>query len=96
MRQFVIAALMAIGLVALWAAILPLTAQPAMPQTSAASPAMSKALFLCRTQQGIDRNCSAALARALVLEAADKPATKVHERTCHADPQMFANIDSHD
>src|SRR5580704_13977314 len=68
MRQFVIAAAMALGLVALWALILPLTAQPAPKPATASSPALSKALFLCRGPNGIDRTCTSALARALVSE----------------------------
>jgi hypothetical protein len=89
---------MAMGLIALWAAILPLTAQPApRPAEAAASPAMSKALFLCRTDRGIDRACSAALAKALILQAAaDRPATEVRNRSCHADPQMLASVDRRD
>jgi hypothetical protein len=52
MRWFIIAAALALGLVTLWAASLPLTAQP-VPATS--SPAMSKALFLCRTHKAVHR-----------------------------------------
>jgi hypothetical protein len=99
MRRFLIAAAMAIGLIALWAAILPLTAQPA-PASSApattASPIMSKALFLCRGEHGIDRACAASLARALVLEASDHAPTQVSDRICHVDPQVFASVDRHD
>ena len=73
MRQFIIAAALALGLVALWAAILPLTAQPAPSQATVSSPAMSKALFLCRGPNGIDRTCAAALAKALVLDAPTTP-----------------------
>ena len=96
MRKFIVAAAMAIGLVALWAVILPLTAQPAPKQTAATPPAVSKALFLCRGPNGIDRSCAAALAKALVLEASDtKPAT-VNDRVCHADPQVLAKLDRRD
>ena len=55
MRQIIITAAIALGLVALWAAILPLTAEPAPATTAMSSPAMSKALFLCRGPNGIDR-----------------------------------------
>jgi hypothetical protein len=100
MRQFIIAAAMALGLVALWAAILPLTAKPAPAQTAAASapisPAMSKALFLCRGPNGIDGTCAAALAKALVLEASDNTATRVSDRLCRVDQEMRASFARHD
>jgi hypothetical protein len=94
MRQFLIAAVVAVGLVALWAAILPLTAQPAPAHTAAASPAMSKALFLCRGPNGIDRTCAAALAKALVLDADDRPASHASDRICHVDRETLASLDS--
>jgi hypothetical protein len=111
MRQIVIAAAMALGLIALWAAILPLTAQPALPSAHAAttaamstaptstvptSTALSKALFLCRGEHGIDRACAASLAKALVLEAGDHTPTQASDRSCHADPQVLASTDHHD
>jgi hypothetical protein len=96
MRRILIAAAMALGLIALWAAILPLTAQPALPLASQNSSAMSKALFLCRTEHGIDRTCAAALAKALVLETSEHAATPASNRVCHADPQAFASVDHHD
>jgi hypothetical protein len=96
MRQFLIAAALALGLIALWAAILPLTAQPAPPTASATPAGMSKALFLCRGQHGIDRACAAALAKALVLESPDRAATPANERVCRMDRQAFASIDRHD
>ena len=96
MRKFIVAAVMAIGLVALWAVILPLTAQPAPKQTAATSSAMSKALFLCRGPNGIDRTCASALAKALVLEASDTQPAKVSDRVCRADPQVLAKLASRD
>jgi hypothetical protein len=84
MRRIIIAAAMAIGLVALWAVILPLTAQPTPRSVYAAPPELSGALFLCRGPNGIDRACVASLARALVLDASD------------ADPQMSAGLNSRD
>jgi hypothetical protein len=96
MRQFIIAAAMALGLVALWAAILPLTAKPAPAQTTATSPAMSKALFLCRGPNGIDGTCAAALAKALVLEASDNTVTHVSDRLCRVDQEMRASFARHD
>lgn len=88
MRRMLIAAAMAIGLIALWAAILPLTAQPA--PAAPAAPAFSNALFLCRGSHGIDQACAAQLAKALVIEAA------AAERICHPDPNLFASIDRRD
>ena len=96
MRQFVIAAAMAMGLIALWAAILPLTAQPAPPHAAPPAPALSKALFLCRGPHGIDQACAAALAKAAVLDATESAATKASERTCRMDRQALASIDHHD
>ena len=108
MRRFLIAAAMAIGLIALWAAILPLTAKPAsiIPAPASSAPAtpasatpassiVSKALFVCRGEHGIDRACAASLARALVLEASDHAPTPVSDRICHADPQAFSSADRH-
>ena len=90
MRQFLLAAAMAIGLIALWAAILPLTAQPAPAQPA---PAFSKALFLCRGPHGIDQSCAAALAQALVLDDAGTTPVRATRPTCKAEPQIFANLD---
>jgi hypothetical protein len=69
---------LALGVVALWALILPL-ATPQVPTTP--SPAMSKALFHCHRQQGIDQACIAALARALVI---DQPERAAPTRACLA------------
>ncbi|HME25941.1 MAG TPA: hypothetical protein VKI44_32170 [Acetobacteraceae bacterium] len=96
MRQFIIAAAMALGLIALWAAILPLTAQPAPAPTAVTTPAFSKALFLCRGPNGIDRTCAAALARALVLDTSDNTVTHVSDRLCHVGPEMRASLDRRD
>lgn len=94
MRRFIAAAALAIGLVALWAVILPLTAQPA--PHAAASPALSKALFLCRGPHGIDNACAAALAKAAAIDqSADHPATAT-ERSCRADRNAFATADRRD
>src|SRR5271157_5711109 len=94
MRRFIVAAAMAIGLIALWAAILPLAAQPA--PNPATSPALSKALFLCRGPHGIDSACAAALAKALVIDqAADHP-TAAADRACRTDPQASASVDRRD
>ena len=93
MRQIITAAALALGLIALWAAILPLTAQPAPAQTVTGSPAMGKALFLCRGPNGIDRTCAAALAQALVLDAGpNQDVTRVSDRACRVDRQMLASL----
>jgi hypothetical protein len=96
MRQIIIAAAMALGLVALWAAILPLTAEPAPATTAISSPVMSKALFLCRGPNGIDRACTAALAKALVLDASGDTVTHVSDRLCHIDREMRVTLARHD
>jgi len=90
MRNIILAAAIAVGLVVLWAAILPLTAQPAPAQ----SPAMQKALFLCRKGNTIDRACAAALAKALVLDDAG-PATPASSRTCKPTEETLADLDRH-
>jgi hypothetical protein len=82
MRRFVVVAALAIGLVTSWAAILPLVAQPVL---GTASPAMSGALFLCRSQRGIDRTCAEALARALIIDPAKRDATSATDKVCHPD-----------
>jgi hypothetical protein len=96
MRQFIVAAAIALGLIAVWAVILPLTAQPAPVQTNATTAAMSKALFLCRGANGIDRACAAMLAKALVLDATDTTATHVTGRFCPVDRQRLVSLESSD
>jgi hypothetical protein len=90
MRQFLIASAMAVGLIALWAAILPLAAQPAAPP-----PALSKALFLCRGPNGIDRACTVALVQALVSDQPNGSATHVSDQYCPASRQMIASLSRH-
>ena len=86
MQRFIGTAVLALGLVTLRAVILPLTTQPV---STGSSPAMSKALFLCRTQQGIDQTCAAALAKALVIGQPKRNATAAADRTCHTVPRMI-------
>ena len=95
MRQFIIAAALAVGLVALWAAVLPLTAQPAPTQTAVSSPPC-KALFLCRGPNGIDRTCAAALAKAAGPGCLRQPVTHVNDRVCHIDRETLASLDRRD
>jgi hypothetical protein len=92
MRQIIIAIAIASGLVALWAAIVPLTAQPAPKPTSATSPALSKALFLCRGPNGIDRTCTTALARALMVEQPARTTVKADAQSCPADPDVLSPV----
>ena len=92
MRQILIASALAAGLIALWAAILPLTAQPAPRQAAVAPEVLSKALFLCRGPNGIDGKCTAALAGALVLDEADQHVTRVSDALCPATPHVLARL----
>jgi hypothetical protein len=96
MRQFTIAAAVAVGLVALWAAVLPLTTAPATKQAAATSPAMSAALFLCRGRNGPDHACVLALAKALMLDAKTGAPIQVSDRRCRADQQVLADLDRRD
>ena len=91
MRQFIAAAAVATGLVGLWAVLLPLAAQPAPNPATSAAPALSRALFLCRGPNGIDRTCAAALAQAVGLNAAGER-TAVAHRVCHVDHATLANL----
>ena len=95
MRQILIASALAAGLIALWAAIVPLTAQPAPHQTSVAPEVLSKALFLCRGPNGIDRGCAAALAGALVIDEQDQSVTRVSDELCPASPRVLARLVRH-
>jgi hypothetical protein len=92
MRPVITAIAIASGLVALWAAIVPLTAQPAPKSISAASPALSKALFLCRGPNGIDRGCTAALVRALMTEQSTQAAATADAPSCHLDPATLSPV----
>jgi hypothetical protein len=83
---------MAAGLIALWAAMLPLAAQPA----AAPPPALSKALFLCRGPNGIDRACTVALAQALLLDEPKTAATHVSDQYCPANRELFASLTRRD
>lgn len=57
---------------------------------------MSKVLFLCRGQNGLDQACVGALAKALVLDAKADAPTRLSGRGCHADQQVLANLGRHD
>jgi hypothetical protein len=96
MRQCATAAAVAVGLIALWAAVLPLTGKPAAKQVATRSPAISKALFLCHGQNGLDQGCVRALEKALLLDAKSDAATQVSGRSCPADQQGFANLNRRD
>ncbi len=86
MQRSIITAALVLALVALWAAIVPLATQQA---STSSSPAMAHALFLCRTKQGIDQTCAAALTQALIIEQRKHDATIAADLACHADPRTF-------
>jgi hypothetical protein len=96
MRQFIVAAAIAFGLIAIWAVILPLTAQPAPAQFNVTTSAMSRALFLCRGANGLDRACVAMLAKALALDNKDTTTTQVNDRFCRVNRQMLVSLERHD
>ena len=90
MRQFIVAAAIALSLIAIWAVILPLTAQPAPAQSNVTTSAMSRALFLCRGANGLDRACVAMLAKALVLDTKDTRTTQVNDRFCRVNSKCWS------
>jgi len=92
MRQYMMAIASAVGLLALWAAILPLTAEPATAPVAAAQVAMSKAHFLCRSPNGPNQACVAALAKALVLDARADASTRINDRSCRANQGTLATL----
>jgi len=57
--------------------------------STGSSPALAKALYLCRTLDGIDQTCAAALTQALVMEQRMHDPTAAADRACHADPRTF-------
>jgi hypothetical protein len=86
MRRSIITAALALDLIAVRAAHEPLATQQV---STGSSPATVKALFLCRTRQGIDRTCATALMQALVIEQRKHGATATADRACRADPRTF-------
>jgi hypothetical protein len=86
MQRSIITAALVLALVALWAAIVPLATQQV---STSSSPAPAHALFLCRTQQGIDQTCAAVLTQALIIEQRKHDATIAADRACHDDPRTF-------
>ena len=92
MRQFIAATATATALVGLWAVLLPLAAQPAPNPAPSGAPALSRALFLCRGPNGIDRTCAAALAQAMGPNAAGDRTGRVAHRVCHVDRNTLANL----
>lgn len=90
MLRFIVGAALAPGVLVLWSAILPLSAQP-MPAArtpSIASPDMSDALLPCRTQNGIDRACAVALAKALLIERPERDAMPAADRVCRPEVKL--------
>ena len=96
MRPIIIAGAASVGLVALWVAISPLTAEPDTAPTPTTSPAMSRALAFCRSPNGLDQICVGALAKALALDAGSAAPTGVGVRHCAPDRRAFANADRRD
>ncbi len=92
MRQFIATAAVATWLVGLWAVLLPLAAEPAPRPATSTAPAFSRALFLCRGPNGIDRTCAAALAQAVVLNTAGDGTRRTSNRVCHVDHATLANL----
>jgi hypothetical protein len=96
MRQFIIAATAAVGLIALWAAMLPLTAQPLSKQSTATTPssssALTEALFLCHGRNALDQVCVAALSKALALDAGADASSRVNDKRCHVDQTVLARL----
>jgi hypothetical protein len=82
MRRFFISVVVALGSVALWAAMPHPATQPVTT-----SPAMSKALFLCHRQQNVGQACVAALVNALVIEESKQKITATADRACHVEPR---------
>jgi hypothetical protein len=92
MRRFAITAATAVGLIALWAAILPLKAQPPSKQANTTSPAFTQALFLCRSKSGLNLVCVRALSKALALDAKGNASTQASARSCRVDPAVLAKL----
>jgi hypothetical protein len=86
MGRSIITATSALGLVALWPAVVPLGTQQ---MSTSPSPAIATALFFCRKQQSINQTCAVALTQALVIEQRQHDPTVAADRTCHADPRTF-------
>jgi hypothetical protein len=92
MRQFIVAAALATGLVGLWAVMLPLAAEPAPDTAASTAPGFSRALFLCRGPYGINRTCAAALARAVVLNTAGDGTGRIAHPVCRVDHATLMNL----
>jgi len=82
----------AVGLIAFWAAIPPLTAEPAIQQVAAAR-GMSEALFLCSRQNSLGKACVGAFAKALTLDAKADAFTRASDRRCQANQVMLLSFD---
>ena len=92
MRQFIATGAAAAGLAGLWAVLLPLAAEPTLNSATSTAPAFSRALFLCRGPNGIDRTCAAALAQAVVLNATGDRTGRIADRVCHLDHATLTNL----
>ena len=85
MRQYIIAAAAAVGIIALWAAIVPRAEAPSAGRVAAPSPAMTNALRLCRSH---DQACVRALATAQALDARGGALVSASEARCNAERQL--------
>jgi hypothetical protein len=79
MRRFIPIAVLALGLVTIWVAILPLDREPILITSS---PAVAGALFICHTQHDIDHMCAAALVKALIIEQPNRDPLAIVDRAC--------------
>jgi hypothetical protein len=79
MRRFITIAVLALGLVTIWVAILPLDREPVLITSS---PAVAGALFICHTQHDIDHMCAAALVKALIIEQPNRDPLAIVDRAC--------------
>jgi hypothetical protein len=79
MRRFIPIAVLALGLVTIWVAILPLDREPILITSS---PAVAGALFICHTQHDIDHMCAAALVKALIIEQPNRDPLAIVGRAC--------------
>ncbi len=76
-RRLITATALALGLMTVLAAIMSLATKSV---SIVPPPAMSRALFLCHTRQGIDETCAAALANALINEQSKHSGTRKRGR----------------
>jgi hypothetical protein len=89
MRRLIAIAALALGMVVVREAILPLTAQHV---SAAGSPTMGRALFFCRRQHSTDQICVTALTKALFIGQPEHDTAVATDRACRPGSQIFAAI----